>query len=247
MSVNLDEIWLEQSAKIKPILADGIEAVASHLPLARAMYAGDKILRCIDEGTPHGVHLCGSGILLGEPEADAVVKKMMADGLEGITSHEECGAAKIAAEKAGNTGDIETYTKEWAEKLAERLGLPYAGHTPITAMKRPAGHHIARVAYYDSTGRFDYSAVPELPAGFIISRKYLTPMQAQDELRLALSIATGAHGFGERLTAEEPFLILVIADAESTELTAEAEAVAAEFAPRAIAQTLSIAQTLATA
>lgn len=247
MPSNLDEIWLEQSAKTKPILLDGIEAVASRLPSAQAMYAQDRILRCIDEGTPHGVHLCGSGILLGEPEADAVVKKMIADGLEGITSHEECGAAKLAAEKAGFDGDIEAFAREWAEKLAERVGLPYAGHTPITAMKRPAGHHIARAAYYDSSGRFDYSAVPELPAGFIISRKYLEPGQAQDELRVALNIATGAHGFGERLTPEEPFSILVIADSETTELTAEAEAVAAEFAPRALVQTLSIAHTLAAA
>ena len=88
-------------------------------------------------------------------------------------------------------------------------------HLPLSEMARPAGLHVARVAYYDGTGNFDPSRLPDaLPPGFVISRRYLKPDYARRECEIAVSIALGHHGFGELFTKDTPFILVVVGDPE---------------------------------
>src|SRR3989344_7706927 len=164
--------------------------------LAEAFRLKDRVLRCIDERTGGGLHLGGSGVLLSN--AIEVVRSM---NVEAITSHAGCGAAKMAAAEAGIPVErVEHYAEQWSRTLARQLGVPYQGHLPVTPE-----FHIARVAYYDGTGQFDWSHIPGgLPAGFTISRKYLDPEYAKREIDIAASIAMGDHGYGD-LISQSPY------------------------------------------
>ncbi|MDD5110480.1 MAG: hypothetical protein PHI63_04690 [Patescibacteria group bacterium] len=182
--------------------------------MAKAFQPADRWLRCIDEGTPGGVHMAGSGILLG---VGAAAEAARAAGATTITSHEECGAAKLyATEKGLDPEKSDTYGQEFARDLAKELGVNYC-HLPLSEMARPAGLHVARVAYYDGTGSFDPSRLPDtLPAGFVISRRYLKPDYARRECEIAITIALGHHGFGELFTKDSPFILVVVGDAKDS-------------------------------
>ena len=68
------------------------------------------------------------------------------------------------------------------------------------------------MVYVDGTGKFDPSLVPGLPKGFVVSRRYLPSEYAREEVKVSVGIATGPHGFGARVTKEEPLLIVVVGD-----------------------------------
>ncbi len=207
--------WDQQSGVIKNVLQLGMgEYVKGIADLASAFQPADKWLRCIDEGTPGGVHMAGSGILLG---VEAAAEAARAAGATTITSHEECGAAKLfVAEKGLDPEKSDSYGQEFARELAKKIGVNYY-HLPLSEIARPAGLHVARVAYYDGTGSFDPTRVAGLPAGFVISRRYLAPEDAQRECAIAVGIALGNHGFGTLFTPAAPFLIMVIGDPSSRE------------------------------
>jgi hypothetical protein len=207
------------------------EYVKSIPDFEKAFQLRDRWLRCIDEGCPGGVHLAGSGILLGEE----AVKIARAAGVTAVTSHEECGAALLAAKRAG-VADAETYAKDFSSRLAKRLGLFY-DHLPISGMARPVGLHVARAVYYDGTGHFDPSRCGALPPGFVISRRYLTPVAARRECEIAVNIALGPHGFGERFSPTHPLLLVGIADPAAPwlpvgALRSELAAIARDFSGR---------------
>ncbi|TAN85213.1 MAG: hypothetical protein EPN14_01355 [Gallionella sp.] len=202
--------WEQQSELMKKIRAGGMAEYVKTIPnLAQGFTLADRWLRCIDEGTAGGVHMAGSGILLG---VEAAAGAARAAGATTITSHEECGAAKLYAKEKGlDEEKSDTYGQEFARDLAKKLGVNYC-HLPLSEMARPAGLHVARVAYYDGTGKFDPARVPELPAGFVISRRYLKPDYARRECEIAISIALGHHGFGELFTEDTPFILVVVGD-----------------------------------
>jgi len=187
------------------------EYVKELADFGKAFTLNDMAVRCIDEGTPGGVHLAGSGILLGVDKAAEILKQA---GVTEITSHDECGAAGIYARQNGlDPSKSDEYGKEFARKLAEKTGLPYTKHIPIKEMARPSGFHSARVAYYDGTGKFDCSLVEGLPGGFVVNRRYLDKSYALEEMKVCISIATGDHGFGSLITPEAPFLLVAVGDA----------------------------------
>lgn len=205
----IERYWQENKdvlAKIKQNAKSYFKGISN---LADAFKLTDRSLRCMDEGTTGGIHLAGSGILL---DMATVSKYLIQAKIDGVYSHAECGAAALYAKNENLDGQFaDEYGIEWAKTLAERLHLPYKGHTTIDKMKRPSGLHIARVAYYDGIGSFDYARVNALPPGFIISRKYLDKEYAQKELGIAISIALGHHGFGSRIDRDHPFLVIVLA------------------------------------
>lgn len=209
---NILQNWEKSSALVKKLVRLGAEKFFRDISdIKQAFQPADKWLRCIDEGTPGGVHMAGSGILLG---VEAAAEAARAAGATTITSHEECGAAKLyATEKGLDPEKSDTLGQEFARDLAKKLGVNYC-HLPLTEMARPAGLHVARVAYYDGTGNFDPSRVPELPAGFVISRRYLKPDYARRECEIAISIALGHHGFGELFTKDTPFILVVVGDSK---------------------------------
>src|SRR5207249_4292815 len=112
----------------------------------RAFEPKDTYLRCIDEGCPGGLHMAGSGVLNPNWEADLKGK------VTGVYSHEGCGAVglfiqaqKIKTDDPNAVGDAE------AQKVAEKLGVPYMGRIAAKQMTRPAALHVARAVYYDGT------------------------------------------------------------------------------------------------
>lgn len=204
--------------------------------ISEAFSLSNTDLRCIDEGTAGGIHLAGSGILLNINQAEEVCKKAQ---VSGIYSHAECGAASIYAKRENlDEEESDEFGIEWAKTLAEKLKVPYKGHIEIEKMARPSGLHIAVAAYYDGTGQFDNSKIASLPKGFVIDRKYLDSDYGKIELKTAIEIAFGSHGFGQKFNQETPFSVIVLGDNKEIleTITNEAREVAASFGERIAVQ-----------
>ena len=243
----LEEYWQESHAIFSLIYRSGIRDYLESLPiLSEAFKLSDHSVRCIDEGTPGGIHIAGSGILLStddkQAQLESLIEKLRSAGVDGTYSHEGCGAAKLYAETIMNNPDkSHDYAISWAQKLAGILNIPYKGH--IAELSRPKEFHNARIAYYDGSGRFDPFRFKEIPNGFIISRYYLDPEYSKQELSIALSIALGHHGFGDKFTKDNPFIIAPIErfadkikDVSLEELEKEAKDVASQFGDKIIVQ-----------
>lgn len=224
---HINQDWNTRNEVMQKIHAVGMAAYLMTVSGFKAAFQlSDRFLRCIDEGCPGGVHLAGSGILLGVEEA---AKIGQAAGVTAVTSHEECGAATLAAQQAGvDPAQSDEYGQRFAAELAQRLGVSYC-HLPLLEMARPAGRHIARVVYYDGTGRFDPARAGGLPAGFVISRRYLTADYARRECEIAVRMALGDHGFGTFITPQEPLLIILLG--HPTDAALSLEQMRAEVAP----------------
>ena len=208
----------------------GAEAwIAAHeSDLWKAFGGEGGVLMCIDEGLAplpgtHAVHLAGSGILYDHAQtSDTAVRmqklvvELKGKGITGVCSHTDCGACALYCKEQEN-GDPEETAKQWAEQLADALGVPYRGH--VLPSRRPS-FHAALAAYYDATGRFADPVDAGLPPGFIISRRIISNTeQAQYELELSVNIAMGDHGFGKRFTKEYPFHLVAVVDPHEKEFT----------------------------
>jgi len=217
----VQEYWAREQAAMDAIYSGGVQKYAESLPdLSRAFDLQSRTIRCIDEGIEaDGISLAGSGILLDESE---VLDTIMHAHADGITCHEGCGAVALALKKAGrDPADADMVAQEWASQLAVRAGIPYKGFIRLADMARPPEMHIARTIYYDGTGRLALSGAPELPRGFIISRKYTNRHYAEHEIKVAIDIAMGDHGFGELITEDQPLVIVPVAVAGEGELGAD--------------------------
>lgn len=216
----LERYWQEQQEVFTRLQEMGGEQFFSSIEnLPTAFELKDLSLRCMDEGTPGGIHMAGSGILSKESAVDLVKQA----GVNGIFSHAGCGAAALYAKEAGlDVNQSDDYGVHWAKELAEKIGVPYQGHISSENMVRPPDFHIARVAYYDGTGQFDPSLSVGLPPGFVISRRFLTGDYAQKEAEIAAAIALGNHGFGSKITNETPFYLVAVGDNRQNGLSKEA-------------------------
>ncbi|MCK9352344.1 MAG: hypothetical protein M0P76_06200 [Candidatus Pacebacteria bacterium] len=203
-----DLVWKEQSRIFRKIKENGFEVYASSLKKLSDMFGvQDGYVRCVDEGTPGGFHAAGSGILRSKKE---MLKIFRDAGVRGVTSHDGCGAAKMFAKancKDETCGDAEG--KKWAKELASELGVPYR-HISFAKMQRPKEFHISRAAYYDGTGCFNFGDGKKLPPGYIISRQIQSEKASLSEILLGLNISFGPNGFGERITEDEPFILVAV-------------------------------------
>lgn len=201
------QLWQQEDDVVGDVLAKSMQSYWDSLSdRGLAVELSDRGIRCMDEGTPGGVRLAGSGILLGLDRAERFARRVMADGgVSFVSYHRDCGAAgAYTAEHGGETFDN---AKSFAEKLAERLGVEACE----VKLERPEGFHIARAIHYDTTGSFDPSRVAGMPAGFVISAKYHDEVDALAELDMAISIAMGSHGFGDLFDREHPLLLVPVA------------------------------------
>ena len=221
----------EQEAGVSTAIAraGGVASYLTALPgWQKAFELRDRYLRCIDEGTPGGLHLAGSGILLDMGRAAETARAMR---VEAVTYHDDCTEI-INWGKTKNLlpGSEFEEAKKIYVRLAQELGVPLYK----TELKRPEGLHAARVIYYDGTGSFDPSAVNGLPIGFVISRRYLKADYALSEVTMALDVAFGAHGFGEWFTRTTPLWLVVLGSRSlpSAKLIGELEPLVANRAGR---------------
>lgn len=171
-------------------------------------------LLCIDDRLP-GIsclsssasyaHMAGEGIL--NPNA---LRDLQNIGLRGFIVHKNCGAKALYCKThAIESGFDEEGTKA-VYKLADSMKLPVAQIVNEQDIEKT---HIARVVYYDGTGKFDWSRVKGLPPGFIISRKIISDSSyAQMEANIAVEIAKGNHGFGNRFNDQSPLYVVAVTD-----------------------------------
>jgi hypothetical protein len=218
----IGDFFKEQQALFKEIYEIGFFDYAKNIKgIENAFSSHDHCLRCMDEGTPGGLHSAGSGILW--EDQDALIEALKKAGVKEITSHDGCGAARIHCQKKGlDLTKSDEIGKEYAENLAKKMGVPhrhisFSGKTNASEvnttneeMQRPDGLHIARVAYYDGTGEFDFSKLKELPPGFIISRAINTDEISMGEAGVAIDIATGGHSYGNLIDKDHPFVLVAI-------------------------------------
>ena len=150
-------------------------------------------------------------------------------GVKNVTSHEGCGAAKLAYTR-DNPGSHPTpeqadkYAKQWAEKVADKMGESAAAtDIPLAEMERPAEFHNARVLYFDAVGGFNPNKEKGLPMGFVISRRHVPGEYALEELKVAVDIAFSGHGFGTLFTPGNKFVIIPLAKDQNSlkEITEE--------------------------
>jgi hypothetical protein len=209
----IEQEWVKQSATLEAIVSQGMQGYADSLEGSEAAFeTKDHTLCCMDEGTPQGdMRSAGSGILMEGEDRAMFIQELKRAGVREVTSHAGCGAAALYREKMGITDkSVDEVAQHEARQIAQELGVPYKGH--ITELARPTEFHHARVVYVDGTGSFNPSAVHGLPAGFVVSRKFMTPQQARREVEIALSIAMGDHGFGKKFSVQEPLVIVAIAE-----------------------------------
>jgi hypothetical protein len=159
------------------------------------------------------IRSAGSGVLAEGNHRTEFLRNLKLAGVAEVKSHAGCGAAALYRERSGITDKtVDEVAVEIATAIAKELEVPYSGH--IEDLARPKEFHNARVIYFDGTGTFNPSATESIPQGFVVSRRYMTPEHASVEANIAVSIALGSHGYGDKFTQEEPLLLVVIGENE---------------------------------
>jgi hypothetical protein len=210
----IEALWMEDQESMRDLVAKGAQSYFDNLPEQEFLAEENAELpcACIDERVGgHKLAIPGSGIMESPDDAYKLLKE---SGVSSMSSHQDCGAAKLAFDRLGDPekeiyGSADAYAQSWAKNMADRLGVPYIGHHSV---KTP-GRHVARTIYYDASGRFIADA-PGVPKGFTISRKFESPEKAQANLNLAIKIATGDHGFKGKYSSENPLVIVPVGDTQ---------------------------------
>lgn len=215
---------------------DPQEWMAKHGEKARDLFekieGGDLV--CIDDGIQNDddgiVHEAGAGILFKSDQYKNIDHRRHAYKYElaeqdvvitEVTSHEGCGAAAMAAKAAGFEGDPDEFGKMWAQQLAKDLHVPHR-HISAKEMERPSSLHNVTAILYCAGNTPDYKDTG-LPQMMNISRGALGNSEhALTELKVAIQILRGKHGFGERFTKEKPLRIVVPSIQREPELSEQA-------------------------
>lgn len=224
----LRKYWNEQSVIFEKIKSSGdFENYIKSVPdIDRAFEGRDLEVCCVDEGTPYGCMRFAGSLILNIEHADTIVQLLQSAGVRGVYSHAGCGAVALYATQNNlDPSRVDEYAIDWAKKFANKLSVPYKGHLGsenMPALKRPTEFHIARVIYYDGTGRFNPDHSMDLLPGFVISRRYhVHASDALNEVKIAISIATGNHGFGDLIDEHSPIHIIVIGDESNQEFSVD--------------------------
>jgi hypothetical protein len=246
--VDISSFWEQQARALEEIKqAGGFAPYAETMPNLDEAFQSDDKLRCIDEGTPDGFRAAGSGIayvitagldkgLKGydaiNTGLDAAAEAFRDADLDGVFSHEECGAAKLVygafsdefksqLKKDHGITSSDEFGDYFAKELAKKMGKEYKGRIGIGEMTRPSGAHVTRVTYIDGTGRFNPDAIEGLPQGFVVSRKYLGAEQTAVEASVSVGISTGNHGFGKRIDSDHPHVLVAVGSPNDPKLSTE--------------------------
>jgi len=161
---------------------------------------------CMDDRTEDWqLRLAGSGILLAEEIwIEWIVELMKKYNVEEVTSHDDCGAAKLYAKsKDLDLTKSDEYWIEFSKALAEKAGLPYR-HIEIKK------EHAARCIYVDFTNRFNPMWIEWLPKGFQVTAKWMPLKHVIDEIEVAYIISTSDHSFWDLITQVTPFYVFIV-------------------------------------
>ncbi len=178
---------------------------------------------CID-GRIAGAICSAGGCLLLDEESD--VRAFFDNaGITVVTSHEGCGAGKLAffSEFSDRSQDevvpqeIEDWVQMKTRQLAERHGRTYGGHLAVSTM--PISDHEELATYYVAAPiglRLEPNR-PDVLDGFVISAAaHQRAKTALHEAMLSIAIAFGDHGMGrDFFTEERPHLLIGLGDPHS--------------------------------
>src|SRR5690606_25941964 len=153
----------------------------------------------------------GSGILLGEQRARELWRQ---NKVTKVTSHVGCGAAKLYCQQNGldeAQSDLiaSEVLKEWANK--EGLEFEFIGQ-----LNRPAELHNARGVFVDCTEKLKANNSPHLPHMFQVTAN-MSAQEIAEDIKLCFAIATGDHGLGQLIAAEQPFVVGFVSSQENQE------------------------------
>jgi hypothetical protein len=219
------EYWRAQTEAAHRLESRGIEELIADLEPSerRELFKrANGLLGCMDEGCEKcGFRVAGSGMLIAPEDQAAFLENCRKMGVTEVTHHEGCGAAGVYAKRIKSDSDPAELAIEYSGGAAEKLDLSNS-YIPATTMGRPKEFHSTRFAYYDGTDNgLNLEAAPgTLPNGFVLTRQlYPKTEYAAAEAQLAFDIAVGHHGFGELITEDEPFVIIVVADQRNPEMS----------------------------
>ncbi len=225
---NLDTLWEEsnQTPFIKRCKAgERVEDIINDQLIDNELL-DPETTECSDGRCPHaGKEYSAAGA--GAFYSDELFTKMLLKnpGIKKITTHDGCGAANLyfgIAQENGTLPDGITTPAEYAaycaNEKAKTHGLQYEH---ISAAQFVEAEHHERGVVMDLTGKFHYRKVSGMPNMFISQTASVDTLEnAVNEVSVLTGIGTGDHAFGDRLTKEDPFYILVVA--QSTEELNEA-------------------------
>lgn len=185
---------------------------------------------CMDEGITDGkLRIGGSGIFEFST-LEEVAKLLLAVNIDLVTTHEECGGARLAYAQRNNVAAesipndvVDQFAMEWGIGLTRRLNelVKQQGkykeifhrHIKVNELGRPKGFHPARMLYLNTTKQpFNPSRVIGLPSGYVISRGNLTAKQSEHFASRAIAISFSNIGFQNWITENNPFIVAVIID-----------------------------------
>ena len=102
----------------------------------------------------------------------------------------------------------------WLEELAQELGVSETPYLPVAQ-----DFHPETCSYVVLVDRFTLKNAEGYPAGFQISAPSKNRVVSHEDLvaqvQVAIDIALGEHGFGDRFTTATPFTIVVVANDEA--------------------------------
>lgn len=221
----VEKLWQEgrDNEFIQKLRESNMEEALMLLPGFKESFENDlDTVNCSDGRVLSGrkLGLAGSGILLNEGDWSKFVAANRGK-VKLMTSHDDCGAAKVLFAKMASEGmampegvtTADELGKYKISKLSKELESEYE-HLSKDKMASDDHNEIAIVI--DGTGKFDSTNLEGFPphfpcaaAGFGLSEAYV-----QDEVEILAGIAFSDHGFGERITPELPFHIIVVAKDE---------------------------------
>lgn len=231
------EDWANSLPVIKALKEKGVQNFFGNFGnLSVALVDSFDQVVCMDEGTAitskssPSKKLCiaGSGILFPAESENERIEKVSeiftSLSVKEITAHDGCGAAKLSILRDNPNCDpnsisdeeINRVSHDWSKKvfLEMQKSNPQTSfsYIPMEEMSRGPEFHNAVVAYFDFTGKFNPDFLgSNIPQGFVINPKVFGLAYALEELRVAIDISFGHHGFGKELfNSEYPFTIIAV-------------------------------------
>jgi hypothetical protein len=184
--------------------------------------------------------IAGSGILLSGEDRRKYIEYIR--GLAKVlTSHDDCGAAKALFAEMAATGqpmpDGVTTADELGKYIIAQIAKEVeAKHIHLSRKEMAEESHDEFGIVVDGTVRFSSTRLNGFPPHFVCSGAGigLSDGYIQKEIAMLSGIAFGGHGFGDRLTPESPFHIVIVAkdEAQKEHLSALASDVLKDYGSR---------------
>ncbi len=213
----VEEEWRRTSNRMEEIRsAGGFSALATEYPkeIKEIVSHEGECVFCMDGRVApkeNGVAIAGSGILIkNDPIArDLLVRTLRAQGIHKVFLHEDCGAVGLyAATKGISQERAQEDAQQWAKELTLLLG---GTDEQAETLSVALDFHNEQLVYVTLSEHFCLKDAPDFPTGFQVDAGVVSFANVLAQVKVAIDIALGHHGFGERFTKKNPFTVVVAA------------------------------------